>query len=43
MIDNNVDHLINGKKTKTENMYHCSTARSSTMCGEEGKYYESKN
>jgi hypothetical protein len=45
IIDNNVDYLIDGKKTKkTENIYHCSTARSSTtMCGEEGKYYEFKH
>jgi len=44
MIDNNVNHLIDGKKTeKSENMYYCATARSSSyMCGEEGTYYEPK-
>ena len=43
MIDNNVDHLIDGKKEETENMYYCSTARSSSrLCGEEGAGYEPK-
>ena len=44
VIDNNVDHLIDGKrKEKPENMYYCSTARSSSnMCGEEGTSYEPK-
>ena len=44
MINTNVNHLIDGKKTENPvNMYYCSTARSSSyMCGEEGSGYEPK-
>ena len=43
-IDDNVNHLINGKKQeKTENMHYCSTARKfDILCGEEGVGYEPK-
>jgi hypothetical protein len=44
MKDNNVDHLIDGKrKEETKNMYYCSTARKfDILCGEEGTGYEPK-
>ena len=43
-IDNNVNHLIDGKKQeKSENMHYCSTARKfDILCGEEGTGYEPK-
>jgi hypothetical protein len=43
-IDDNVDHLIYGKKKeKTENMHYCSTARKfDSLCGEDGTGYEAK-
>ena len=44
MIDNNVDHLIDGKRKETpENMHYCSTARKfDRLCGEDGTGYEAK-
>ncbi len=41
-IDDNVNHLINGKKQeKTENMHYCSTASQfEKMCGENGKMFQ---
>ena len=42
-IDDNVDHLIHGKKEKTENMHYCSTARKfDILCGQDGTGYEAK-
>jgi len=43
-IDDNVNHLIDGKKTeKQENMHYCSTARKfDILCGGEGTGYEPK-
>jgi hypothetical protein len=43
-IDDNVNHLINGKKQeKQENMHYCSTARKiDILCGEDGTGYEAR-
>jgi len=44
MVDNNVEHLINGKKKEYSQLYYCETARKSDrMCGKEGLHYEDKN
>lgn len=41
-VDYNVEHLISGKK-ENQDMYYCSTARTSIiLCGEDGTGYEAK-
>jgi hypothetical protein len=43
IVDNNVDRLIDGKKTEEKKMLYCSTARKfDHLCGEEGTGYDAK-